>query len=401
MDPVVVVGNGVAAVSAVESFRRIDNTTPIVVVGEEPYHAYYRIRLTQGMGEIPDENKLLIHPPKWYRDKGVEVMLNRQAVSVEVENRRVILTDGRLSYSKLLLAQGSKPFVPPVLGSDLPGVFSIRTLDDVKGLHSFSQGKERGTVVGGGVLGLEVAWALAQKGQKISVIEGSSHILSRQLDETASGLLTSLGQRAGIEFVVSDKLNRVQGHGKVHSILLDRHQEIPTDYVVFSTGVRPNIRIVQGTPIKIDKGIQVNEFMQSSVEDVYSAGDVAEFRGQVHGLWSVAKEQGKCAGLNMAGDETPYNEIPPSNYIKVFGVDIFSVGDLCKDGSAQAVMTNYEPEQYRYSAVFFKEEGPVGAILFGDTRAAVPVSRAIKSGQKFSRDLITQGNFVSFLENIG
>lgn len=382
MDPVVVVGNGIAAVSAVEAFRRVDRQTPIVLISEEPYYAYYRLRLTQKFGSL-DVDKLLLHPPEWYGERGVEVILGRPAISIDIDNRRVILEDGEVTYSKLLLAQGSRPFVPPVPGSDLPGVFSIRTLDDVKRLTAYIRDKSQGTIIGGGVLGLEVAWGLAQAGQRISVVEGSPYILSRQLDKTASDLLTSLGEKAGIEFVVSERLTGIQGNGEALAILLENYGEKATDYLVFSTGVRPNTRIVQNTPIKTDKGIQVNEFMQTSVEDIYSAGDVAEFNGQVYGLWPVAKAQGECAGLNMAGVETAYTEMPPSNYIRVFGIEIYSVGDLCKDGSAQLILKDYNPEESIYKAMFFKENRPVGAILLGDTKGAPKISRAIKAGQEF------------------
>lgn len=397
-DPIVIVGNGIAAVSAAEAFRENDRGTPIIILSGEPYYAYYRMWLSSLIGETLDLGKLYIHKPEWYAELNIDVWLNHKAVSIDAENRTVTTENGKtIKYSKLLLANGSSPFVPPVAGKDLKGVFSIRSLDDVKKLNEYISDNERGVVVGGGVLGLEVAWSLANKGKKVSVIEGSPYILSKQVDETASHLLMALGEKAGINFVTNGKLVEVVGEdNNVASIKLE-DKTIPAEFVVFSTGVRPNVDLVKDAPIKVGRGVQVDEYMQTSVEDICAAGDIAEYKGQVYGIWPVAREQGKTAGLNMAGKRTPYNEVVPSNYLKVFGIELYSVGDLCKDGKPFDSIKKLDKENNIYSIVFIRESKPVGAVLFGDTKPAMKISKAIKANLEIPEEIIKGNDFEGLL----
>jgi len=401
MNPIVVIGNGVASVSAVEAFRKHDKDTPIIIFSNESYYAYYRIRLSSLIGDNPVLDKLYIRKPEWYRELNTEVHLNSKVINIDTENKSVTLDNGnKIFFSKLLIASGSSPFIPPVPGSDLPGVFSIRTLDDVKRFNDFINDKTEGAIIGGGLLGLEAAWALAKKAKKVHVIEGAPYILFKQLDETAGELLEDLGKRANINFFVNGQLSKILGNGRVSQIQLGNGQTIPVEFVVFATGVRSNIAPVKNTSIKTARGILVDEFMQTSVRNIYAAGDVAEYNGQVYGIWPVAQEQGKTAGLNMAGIETSYNEVVPSNYLRVFDIEVYSVGDLCKDRKPDATIKTLDEENHIYRAVFFRGNTPVGAILFGDTKPAMKISKAIKSGAKISDSIIKNGDFEGFLKEV-
>lgn len=402
MDPIVIVGNGVTAISAAEAFREHNKKTPMIIVSAEPHYAYYRMRLSHLLGEDPDVEKLFIHDPEWYKGNNIQVLLGLKVVSIDVRNNSIKINDGKtITYSSLLLAQGSNPFVPPVAGSDLNGVFSIRTVDDVKNLYAYSCDKSCGVVVGGGVLGLEAAWALAKRGKKISVFEFAPYLLVKQLDEDSAGILKSLGEKAGMSFALSDQLVKIKGNDSVSSVSSKAGLDVEADFVVFSIGVRPNIGILKDTGINMNRGVVVDEYMRTSFENIYAAGDVAEFAGKVYGIWPVAKEQGKIAGLNMAGVTTSYSEVVPSNYIKVFDTEIFSAGDLCKEEDAQAVITDAQPENHIYRKVFFKNNVPVGVILLGDTNQAVKISRAIKAGITFPEEIIKSNDFNKFIENIG
>lgn len=165
--------------------------------------------------------------------------------------------------------------------------------------------------------------------------------------------------------------------------------------MVFATGVRSNIDFVKNTPIQSARGIVVDEYMQTSVKDIYAAGDVAEYKGQVYGIWPVAQEQGKTAGLNMAGQKISYSEVVPSNYLKVFDVEIYSIGNLCKGDKSCATIKSHDNNVYR--VVFFKENIPVGTILFGDVKPAIKISKAIKAKTKISDKIIKSQDFKGFL----
>ncbi|WP_213975357.1 NAD(P)/FAD-dependent oxidoreductase [Tepidanaerobacter acetatoxydans] len=399
MNPVIIIGNGIAAVSAAEAFREHDKNTPLIIISGEPYYAYYRLRLSDLLGGTPDLDKLYIHKPEWYRNLNIDVWLGHKASKIDTQKQSVTLDNGKtVNFSKLLLANGSSAFIPPVPGTDIPGVFSIRSLDDVNNFNEFIKDKTQGVVIGGGLLGLEVAWSLANKGKNVYVVEGSSYILSKQVDQTASELLMTLGKKAGINFVTQGRLSQIMGDRAVTSVQLNDNQTISTEFVVLSTGVRSNIDIVKNTSIQSTRGVQVNEYMQTSVENIFAAGDIAEYKGQVYGIWPVAREQGKTAGFNLAGKQIPYNEVIPSNYLKVFGVEIYSVGDLCKDDSSCSTIKKFDKEDNIYSVVFLRNNIPVGAVLFGDTKPAMKISKAIKSGIQIPDEIIQKNSFEEFLK---
>jgi len=401
MNPVVIIGNCISSVSAAEAFRKHDKDTPIIIFSDEPYYAYYRMRLSNLIGDTPNLDKLYIRKPEWYSNNNIEVHLDQKVISIDTEKRSVSIENGNtVFFSKLLIASGSSAFVPPVPGRNLPGVFSIRSLDDIKRFNDFIVNKSQCAVIGGGLLGLETAWSLAKKGKKVYVVEGSNHLLYKQVDEAAAALLADLGKKANISFINQGRLNEILGDKEVTDIKLGDGQTIPVEFVVFATGVRPNIDLVKNTSIQAARGIVVDEYMQTSVNDIYAAGDIAEYNGQVYGIWPVAIEQGKTAGLNMAEQKTPYSEVIPSNYLKVFDVEIFSVGDLCKDGSPHTSIKSISKEDNIYRVVFFKDSIPVGAILFGDTKPATKISKAIKSGVKISDKVIDNEDFEGFLNEI-
>ncbi|MGI5858638.1 MAG: NAD(P)/FAD-dependent oxidoreductase [Tepidanaerobacteraceae bacterium] len=401
MDSIVIIGNGISGLSAAEAFREHDKDTPVIILSDESYYAYYRMWLSGLVGETPDLDKLYIRKPEWYRDLNIDVRLNCKVIGIDTQKQSVILDGGKtIVFSKLLLANGSSPFIPPVPGVNLAGVFSIRSLDDVHILNDFITDKTQGAVIGGGLLGLEMAWSLAKIGKRVTVLEGAPYILFKQLDKTASELLTALGKKAGINFVIQGQLSQILGNGQVTSIQLSDSQTIPAEFIVFSTGVRSNIDLVKHTSIQTGRGIHVDEYMQTSAQNIYAAGDIAEYKGQVYGIWPVAREQGKTAGLNMAAKKTSYNEVIPSNYLKVFDVEIYSVGDLCKDDRTCTIINSFNQENNVYRAVFLRENVPVGAILFGDTKPAIKISKAIKSGVKISDKIIQSNDFEGFLQEI-
>ncbi|SHE89605.1 nitrite reductase (NADH) large subunit [Caldanaerobius fijiensis DSM 17918] len=401
MEHFVIIGNGIAALSAAEAIRRIDGETPVTMVSEEPYHTYYRTQLSHLLGEDPIAENLLVHKPEWYIEKNIKVLLNHRVTGIDFAQQNITLDDGIvLEYSKLLLAMGSYPFIPSIVGTNLNGVFTIRTLNDTKKIYDYIKDKKTGAIIGGGVLGLEAAWALANKGKKIYVIENSAYIMVKQLDKNAAEIIQSMGEKAGISFIVSAQLKKINGEQSVSSIDINGSSAIPVDFVIFSTGVRSNVALLKDSPINANRGIVVDQHMKTNIENVYAAGDVAEYNGYSYGIWPVAREQGKVAGTNMAGEEILYSEIVPSNYVKVFGVDIFSAGDLCNDGSYQFAVEDTDKSKSIYKKVFFKNNMPVGAILVGDTKEANNISKAIKEKITMDDDFIKNPTFVSFIESI-
>ncbi|HHY92232.1 MAG TPA: NAD(P)/FAD-dependent oxidoreductase [Firmicutes bacterium] len=401
MDPVVIIGFGGAAVAAAEAFRAADQTTPIIIVSAEPHYAYYRLRLSHLLGESPNVTDLLIHPPEWYAARNVEVLLGRRAESLDVAGRTVRLSGGEtLRFRRLLLAQGSSAFVPPLPGADLPGVFTLRTVTDVNALYAYSRTRQDAVVIGGGVLGLEAAWALAQKGKHVHVVEVAPYLLPKQLDERAAALLQAQGEKAGLTFHLASEVSALAREDGLLTVSLKGKPPIRTEFVLFSIGVRPNVALAREAGLSVNRGVVVDEYMRTSAEDIYAAGDVAEYKGQVYGIWPVAKEQGKTAGLNLAGVATAYSEVVPSNYLRVFDTELFSVGDWGRGQGPYAVLTDYRLSEGVYRKVCFKEGKPVGAILCGATQAGLQVAAAIKAGWEVPAEVIQNGDFEAFLSSL-
>jgi nitrite reductase (NADH) large subunit len=283
--------------------------------------------------------------------------------------------------------------VPPIPGRELENVFSIRTFNDVKQFYDFTKDKKSGVVIGGGLLGLEAAWALSNNQKNITVIEGGPYILRRQLDETAANLIQSLGEKNNINFVLSGRSEELKGNKEVEQVVLGEGKTLSAEFVIFATGVRSNLDIVSNTPIKTSRGILVNDYMQTNIDNIYAAGDVAEYNGNVFGIWPVAKEQGKIAGMNLAGQATTYNEVVPSNFLKVFGIDAFSAGNTSKDGDIQKTISKYSPNDNIYQIVFIKDNSIIGTILVGNTKPALKISKAIKTKLKISDKVLNQDDF--------
>ncbi|KHO62042.1 pyridine nucleotide-disulfide oxidoreductase [Thermoanaerobacter sp. YS13] len=379
----VLIGNGIAALSACENIRKNDSGSKITIISKEPYPTYYRLKLSQLLGKVLDFKSLLVKEENWYIDNDIELMLNTSVRKVDTKNKKLILSnDEIISYDRLIIATGSSSFIPNVLGKEKKGVFAIRSLEDVKDLNEFIKDKKKGVVIGGGLLGLEAAWALRQNGYEITVVEFFPRLLPRQADEEGSMILKGIIESNGINLLLGAEVIEITGQ-TANGIILKDGTKMDADFVIFSSGVKPNIDIVKETEIKVNKGIIVDEYMRTNIEDVYAAGDVAEFNGKIYGLWTVAMAQGKNAGLNVSGNKIPYKEVTPSSTLKITGIDVFSAGDISGE---ENISKSYIGNNVYYK-LYFKDGIIVGAILIGDIGKSTKLKNAIESKQDFSNIL--------------
>lgn len=379
----VLIGNGIAALSAAENIRKNDVDAKITMISNESYLTYYRLKLSHLLGQEYELNSLLVRPEKWYHDNNISLRLNTKVEKIDAKNKTLVLSRGEeIGYDRLIVASGSSSLIPNVTGKDKKGVYAIRSLNDVESLNSFIRDKKKGIIVGGGLLGLEAAWTLKQSGYDITVVEFFPRLLPRQSDEEGSLILKEIIESKGIKLVLGAEVTEITGRN-VEGVRLKDGTYVEADFVIFSAGIKPNIDMVMDSGIKINRGIIVDEYMKTSTEDIYAAGDVAEFNGKIYGLWTVAMAQGKCAGLNAAGIITPYKEIPPSSTLKVTGVDAFSAGDI---SGVDCISKSYR-ENNIYYKLFFKDSRIIGAILIGDITKSTKLKKAIESGQDFTEAL--------------
>lgn len=385
---VVIVGGGVAAVSAAETVRKASPDAPITLVSREPEVPYYRLNLTQYLAGEVDRATLPIHPLEWYSGRNIELILDSGADRIDTAARRVILDDGReLEYEKLLLATGSHPFVPPVPGVHRQGVYTLRTIADTDAILARASAGARCVCIGGGVLGIEAAGALARQGTVIALLEAHDWLMPRQLNRTAAGYLERYMGAIGVEIFKNARTKEITGGDTVTGVLLQDGRSLEAEVVILATGVRPNTALARKSGIEANNGIIVDNHLRASADGVFAAGDVAEHNAQIYASWAASQYQGSIAGMNMVGLPVAFGGLPRANTIKALGLDLTSIGDFTPQDGSYAVLE--KEEQKTYVSLVFRDGRIVGATLVGRPDLAAAVRKAVESSAVFA-DMLAQ-----------
>lgn len=376
-ESIIVVGNGAAGTSAVEEIRKRNKACRIEMISREPVPGYNRPMLTKGLLSELDELNLYIKSHSWYQLFDVTLTLNTEVTSVDADKKTLTLSDGtERSYDKLILATGAESFIPPIKGADLEGVFAIRSLEDVKKIQTYMADVTDAVVIGGGVLGLEAAWELRKAGKGVSVVELSSGLMVRQLDEKASALLREAAEKTGIAIYTGTGIDEICGDG----VKLADGTLVRGTMVILSTGVRQNIELGKAAGAETGRSIVVNDRMETGVKDVYACGDCAEFNGANYAIWAQAVDMGKTAGINAVGDEAVYRQVIPANAFNGFKLSLFAVGDNGKDpGKKYKSMELTDSAKGTYEKLYFVNNRFCGGILIGDVNKSAMLMEAYKN----------------------
>ncbi|MBI5535867.1 MAG: FAD-dependent oxidoreductase [Deltaproteobacteria bacterium] len=362
----VVLGGGVAGWTAAERIRALDPNASITLVTREPCVPYYRLSLTRYLGGELESTSLLAHSPAWWADHQIDVLLEADVVQVDRARREVRTSRGSLGYDRLVAANGARPFMPPLKNALVHGVTAIRSLADARFVLEHAARDAAVAVVGGGILGLESAFALARRGCRVTVVEGAKQLLGRQLDATAAAMFQAHLEKKGIRFVLGDMPAEVLGDETARALKLSSGAEVEADLVIVSAGVRPNTLLWQKAGLRVERGVVVDDSMVTSDPDIFAAGDVAEHKGVVYGIWPAAMEMGRVAGSNAAGGSESFPGLPMSHTLKVVDLDVFSIGALVADRDTMTEVVR--PVQAPGYAKLVIDSGVVvGAILMGDT----------------------------------
>jgi len=374
---VLVIGAGIAGTAAAESIRATAPSTEIVLISQEAEVPYYRLNLTRYLaGEISRQN-LPMHPAAWYDEQHIQLLLSVEVAGLLLEDHAVALRDGRrLAFERLLLAAGAHPFVPPIPGSALGGVTSLRTIDDADYLLEACKAGVRCVCIGGGLLGLETAGGLARQGADVTLLEGHGWLLPRQLNQTAGEILGTHVSRLGINLRKHAATREISGSGRVEHVILEDGSTIPADLVVIATGVRANTSLARQAGLEVNHGVVVNDRLTTSHPDVLAAGDVAEHKGVVYGLWTASQAQGAIAGTNLAGGSAEFGGLPRSTTLKVLGLDLFSIGQINPEAGSDQVID--QESEGRYFRFVFRENHLAGAILLGDLKLVSSAKKAVE-----------------------
>ena len=378
----VILGNGAAGLSALSRFRAIDTDSQLTLISAESETAYSRVLLPYYLRrKIPYEN-LFIRRPEDYEKLGVKTEFGVGVSRVDTEASKLTLENGRsVDYDKLLIATGSRPFLPPIEGLAGTNVVHLWTLRDTEQLDTLFQPGRRALVLGSGFIALQAAWAAQQRGLQVTVYELLPRIMPTILDGRGAELLQRIVEEHGIEVrtgIQTEGVDRSKtGVLTVHS---KNHPPLEVDLIIVGAGVRPNIEFLSGSPVRIDRGILVDEYMQTNVSGIYAAGDVA--RGptsfgethQTHALWPTAVEHGTIAGENLAGRRIPYQGSLNMNVTEMFGITVASMGKFIEEAGDSPHLTG-EPGSSRYLKIVLREGVPVGAVAMGGAEDAVILGR--------------------------
>ena len=364
-----------AGTTAAENIRRNDKDAKIAIVTEEDSPFYYRIRMNDYITGDLTEASLQAKKDQWYEEMGINLRLKTRITGADALNHSVATEHGhRLTYDKLLMASGSSSFIPPVKGSDKKGVFAIRNIQDSRAIISYARDVRDVVIIGGGLLGLEAGNAFIKMNISVIIVEFFPRLLPRQLDGRGAERLRATMEVMGFKFRLGAKTEEIEGADRVTSVRLEGGERIPAGMVIISAGVRPNIGLPKAMGLECDKGIKVNEYMGTNLPDIYAAGDVAEFKGMAYGIWPAAMDQGKIAGINMAGGNMVYNGTTMANTLKVVGIDLASAGDIDADNKHESrVFIN----EKTYKKVVLDNNQIIGCIMLGDTTGFNKITKAI------------------------
>jgi len=394
----VMVGNGMAGVRTLEELLKIaPDLYDITVFGAEPHPNYNRILLSPVLAGEMTIQDIILNDKQWYADNGIALHLSNKVEKIDRKRRQVIAADGTVvDYDRLLLATGSTPFILPIPGKDLPGVISYRDIKDTDEMIDAADKHRHAVVIGAGLLGLEAANGLALRGMDVTVVHIADWIMERQLDRTAGRMLQSALEAKGMKFALNRQTAElVAGEsGRVCALRFKDGETIPADLVVMAAGIRPNTELAQSAGIHCDRGIVVNDTMQTYDPRVYAVGECANHRGTAYGLVAPLFEQAKvCANhLAMYGIGR-YEGSVTSTKLKVTGIDVFSAGDFTGGEGTEDIVL-HDPGAGVYKRVVLKGDKVVGSVLYGDTKDGSWYFQMLKDRQDVHaiRDHLLFGN---------
>jgi nitrite reductase (NADH) large subunit len=383
----VVIGNGMAGMRTIEELlAAAPQAYRITVFGAEPHGNYNRIMLSSLLSGEKAMTEIVINDRQWYSDNHItlHVGADKTIVQIDRRNKKVMAQDGTVAeYDRLLIATGSNAVMPELEGINLDGVLRFRAVIDVDTMLSYSRSHRKAVVLGGGLLGLEAANGLLSQGMEVTVLHNHEALLNRQLDKPASQLLQAELERRGMRFNMASQLKALVGDAKGHirALTLEDNSELACDVLIVAIGVRPNMALAQAAGLYCERGIVVNDTLQTYDPSIYAVGECIQHRGETFGLVAPLFEQAKvCANHLSAHGVANYLTQPTATKLKVTGIHVFSVGDFQGDANSESIYLS-DPNASIYKKLVIKANKLIGAVLYGDTRDGAWYQELLEQGQ--------------------
>jgi len=381
----VLIGNGMAGVRTVEELLKIKpDHYDITIFGAEPHPNYNRILLSPVLAGEMSIAEIVLNELEWYRENRITLHTGKQVVKIDRVNRKVIADDGSEEhYDRLLVATGSTPFMLPIPGNDLPGVIGYRDIKDTDEMIEAARLHKHAVVIGGGLLGLEAANGLKLRGMDVTVVHIGRWLLDRQLDEVAGRMLQKSLEGKGLKFLLQKHSEALIAgeNGRVAAIRFKDGMQLPVDLVVMAAGIRPNYALAEASGIYCNRGIVVNDTMQTYDPKIYAVGECVSHRGIAYGLVAPLFEQAKVAANHLAGYGIGrYTGSVTSTKLKVTGIDLFSAGNYMGGEGCEEILLN-DPCGGVYKKLVIKDNKLVGGVMYGDTADGPWYFQLLKDGR--------------------
>ncbi|HEU0163124.1 MAG TPA: nitrite reductase large subunit NirB [Rhizomicrobium sp.] len=365
----VVIGNGMAGMRTVEELLKLaPGRYRITVFGAEPHVNYDRIMLSSVLAGDKTLAEIVINSREWYAQNGITLVTGDAVTRIDRGDRMVHSAAGlSVHYDRLLVATGSKPVAPPIPGLTLPGVCAFRDIADVETMLAASRDHRRAVVIGGGLLGLEAAWGLKQRGMSVALVHLMPTLMERQLDTAAGQMLQRDLDGRGIAFFTNGQTEEIVGKDRAEGVTLADGRFVPADLVVLAIGIRPNIELAKNAQLEVNRGIVVGDDMRTSDPDIFAVGECVEHRGNVFGLVAPIWDQARACAARLAGnEEAVFVSRDISTSLKITGVDVFSAGALCAASEQDDEVTLRDDRRGIYKKIVMRDGRLVGAVLYGD-----------------------------------
>jgi NAD(P)H-dependent nitrite reductase small subunit len=366
----VVIGNGVAAMRSIEELLDLaPQAYDIVVFGAEAHDPYNRVLLSSLLAGEKRGEDIVTHPPPWFEERGITLHRGDPIVRIDRIRRCVRSSQGvEVAYDRLLIATGSDPVVLPLPGKHLPGVMTFRDVKDVDAMLAAAQAHDSAIVIGGGLLGVEAASGLARRGMSVTVVHNAEHLMNRQLDAHAAGLLREQLEGRGLKFCLTAQTEAILGDARVTGVRLSDGRELAAGLVVMATGIRPNIGLAKAAGLRCDRGILVDDTLQTYDPAIYAVGECVQHRDSTYGLVVPLWDQARvCAAYLAERGVRRYRGSRCTAQLKVSGIDVFSAGDYA-EGAGRESLVLRDPKRGVYKRLIIEGDRICGAVLYGDIR---------------------------------
>lgn len=373
---IVIIGNGLAGLTAAKEARLRNKRANITIYTEEKHPTYNRPMLIDYVLDDYNHDHFIIEGEDFYEDQNIHVVYGTRVTTVNHHDKYIVTSEGTVNFDRLILANGSQCFLPPITDIRSKGVFVLKDIKDANAIINDLEDVKEVAVIGGGLLGLEAADTFNLLGKHVTLFEVADALAPQQLDQTVGNHLKTLIESKGVRVVTGACISHIAATDRVEGLALTTGDYYEAQLILVSTGIRANTELIKNK-LSVNKGVVVNDRMETSQPFIYAAGDVAEFDGKISGLYQTAIEQGRVAGANAVGDDISFSYTLAPAQFNNFDIEFFAVGETFETDDITSVIVN-DLDKGKYSRLFFKDEVLVGGMLYGDMSKSLAIMNGIK-----------------------